>query len=359
MEEINNRNEMLELLQQPAFLVQNGIIIQCNQAAELLLIEPGTAVSTLLGSGAVEYEQFDGGCLYLPVKLPGHQLGASVTRLQDQDIFTLDPDTDQPELRAMALAARDFREPLGGVLTLAERLFPLLEENGTVEIQNQIAQMNQRLYQMLRMVVNMSDVSRYHSERQPKLICQDICAVLDEIFDKASHLVSTAGLTLQYDGLREPVVCLIDEEKLERAVYNILSNSIKFTAPGGTIRASLTKRDNRLCLSIQDSGSGIPRSVMGNIFTRYQRQPGLEDGRYGLGLGMALVRAAATAHEGAVLITHPAEGGTRITMTLAIRQSDGTLLRSNVLRVDYAGERDHGLLELSDALPFEPYKSER
>ena len=71
---------------------------------------------------------------------------------------------------------------------------------------------------------------------------------------------------------------------------------------------------------------------------------------------MVLIRTAAAHHGGAVLIDQPEGVGTRITMTMAIRQSKQATLRSNVLRVDYAGERDHGLIELSECLPTELYE---
>ena len=104
-------------------------------------------------------------------------------------------------------------------------------------------------------------------------------------------------------------------------------------------------------LQIQDSGSGIPDAIRGNLHSRYQRQPGIEDGRFGIGLGMVLIRSAATIHGGTVLVDQPQGGGTRITMTIAIRSNSSGNLRSNVLRVDYSGERDHGLMELSETLP--------
>ena len=105
-----------------------------------------------------------------------------------------------------------------------------------------------------------------------------------------------------------------------------------------------------------DSGSGIAQSVRSSVFSRYLRQPALEDSRYGIGLGMVLIRTAAAHHGGTVLIDQPEGAGTRITMTMSIRQSKQATLRSNVLRVDYAGERDHGLIELSECLPTELYE---
>ena len=108
-------------------------------------------------------------------------------------------------------------------------------------------------------------------------------------------------------------------------------------------------------LTVEDNGSGIAEAVRSTVFRRYLRQPGIEDSRYGLGLGLAIVRTAAANHGGTVLITPSKEGGSRITMTLAIRQTEDTSLHSPLLRPDYTGGFDHALVELSDCLGPDHY----
>ena len=71
-----------------------------------------------------------------------------------------------------------------------------------------------------------------------------------------------------------------------------------------------------------------------------------------------MVRLAATQHGGTVLIDHPHEIGTRVTMTMAIRQTQNASVRTPIMHIDYAGERDHALIELADILPAELYKPE-
>ena len=150
---------------------------------------------------------------------------------------------------------------------------------------------------------------------------------------------------------------VMDEQLLERGIYNILSNALKFSEPGTVIQASLTRRDGTLYISVQDQGSGIPGQIMRTVFQRYMRQPSLEDSRFGLGLGLVLVRAAARIHGGTVLIDRPASVGTRTTISIPIRQSPQSMVRSNFALVDYAGGWDHGLLELSDVLPAHLYNT--
>ena len=167
-----------------------------------------------------------------------------------------------------------------------------------------------------------------------------------------------AGIRLEYQGLSKPVLCLADRELLERAVLNLLSNAFKFTPRGGTVRVTLFAGGTSLRLSVWDSGPGIAQEIQGNLFSRYLRQPGIEDSRFGLGLGMVLVRSAAAAHGGAVLIDQPEGWGTRVTISVALRREKAEVLRSPTMRIDYAGERDHALTELSDCLPVSLYKKE-
>lgn len=354
MEENKETMGMLDLMIRPVFCVKDQKIVKVNSAAEGLMLAAGADISPLLQTGREEYAAFEGGCLYLMLNVGGQSLGASVTRMEGQDVFVVEQDADQAELRSMALAARELREPLSSVMITADRLFPMSALAEDQETRQQVARLNRGLYQMLRILGNMSDAGRSCvSSRQET---REMGSLFHEIFEKADSFIAHTGLTLTYEGLTEAIYCLADAEQLERAVLNILSNAIKFTPKGGAIEAKLTRIGHFLRLSVQDSGSGIAGNVLGSVFDRYLRQPALEDSRYGIGLGMVLIRAAATNHGGTVLIDQPEGKGTRITMTLAIRQNADNVLRSPVMRVDYAGERDHGLIEFSDSLPIDLYK---
>ena len=357
MEQFQNALGMLDLMPQPAFCVQSGVIIKVNPAAAALLIETGTAVSPLLHAGAEEYADFSGGCLYLSLSIAGHVHGASVTRMGAFDVFCLEKESDNGQLQAMALAAHELRAPLANVMTVADALFPAPELQEDSKVQEQLSQINRGLFQMLRIISNMSDADRYAADTGARQEVRDICAVLDEIFHRAAVLAEHTGVTLHYTGYPESVYTLADAQKLERMVFNIISNAIKFTPKGGTVTAKLTRRSNRMYLMVHDSGSGVPENLQGSIFSRYAREPGLEDSRFGVGLGMVLIRSTAALHGGTVLVDHPDGCGTRITVSLAIRQGAATV-RSPRLQVDYAGERDHGLIELSDVLPAQVYDPE-
>lgn len=334
-----------QLLLRPAFLVADGCITQINREAGKYLLEEGTPIRSLITAGLEEYEAFQAGVLCLTLTIGGQSIAASVMPTQQGQLFILEQDAQDAYLQSMALVARQLRVPLSGMMAAADRLEP-----GD-------AQLNRRMFQMLRMVGNMSDALRFASHQSPQEFV-DAVALAEEIFDRAGVAAAEAGFSLQLSSPAQPIYTLADRELLERAIYNLLSNAMKFSPAGSTIHATLSRCGKSLRFTIEDSGRGIDTDIQGSLFCRYMRQPGLEDPCHGLGLGMVLVRLAAAAHGGTVLIDRPREVGTRVTLTVAIRQDQTSTLRSPVMRIDYAGERDHALVELSDILPAKLYENE-
>lgn len=359
MERKESNSGILDLMIQPAFTVKDGVVDRVNEAAQQYFLESGTPIADLLLTGKSEYRELEGGCLYLTLSVSGLPCGASVCRMDGLDIFTIEQEADQSELQAMALAAQELRSPLSSVMTVADHLFPVTDKEDDPVVQTQISQINRGLFQMLRIISNMSDAYRYSLQSESKMAVTNVTSLLEEIFAQSAELLHHGGTQLCFVNLEQSVFSLADGEKLERAVHNIISNAVKFAEKGSRIDARLSRRNNMLYLTVQDSGRGISQELRSNVHSRFRRQPGLEDNRFGIGLGMVMIRAAASAHGGTVLIDHPEGCGTRITMSMSIRQDTDSMVRASTLQVDYAGERDHTLMELSDILPNCLYASKR
>ncbi len=352
---MENKEEIITMLHQipsPAFLAEGGCIIAANFPALQLQLQEGTEIAPLLATGQEEYAQFQGGCLYLTLLVWDVPFSASVSAVGSSHLFTLEQDEESAELKALALAAQALRSPLSVVLTTSGQL-DLREEEQT---KDRVARMNRGLHQILRMVGNMSDAYRYRQETAFRGEIRDIGAIIDAHVELATPLLEQAGTVLRYRGLRESVFGMVDTEKLERAISNLLSNAVKFSPKGSTVDIRLRHRGKLLYLTVQDSGEGIPAQIAGNVYRRYERAPGLEDARFGLGLGLVMVRAAAAAHGGTVLMEQGEDFGLRVTMTIPIRQREDPMVRAPMIRVDYAGEWDHLLLEFADLLPPELYE---
>ncbi len=353
MDENKDIIKMLDIMTRPAFCVSDGMIRYCNQAARQLLIEPGTPIIQLIPQDTLEYEEFQDGCLYLTLDLEDQSIGASVRRVGDLNVFVTDCDDELIALQAMALAAMQIRKPMADIIAVLDQL-PSEQSPRRTALDASMQRLEHRIYQIQRMLGNMADAPRFNKERRTQLTERDVSTLLDELFRRAQSLAATAGIELRYTGLNETVYTLIDDEKLERAVYNMISNALKAAPKDSCVKASLTRRGKKLYLSVIDDGPGIRDDALGTVYSHFLRTPGIIASEDGLGLGMALIRSVAILHGGTVLIDRPQGTGTRITMTLAVRRG-GDLLRSAVFKVDYAGERDHGLLELVDVLSDDLY----
>ena len=334
----------------PAFSVEENTIVVCNQAAEAMLISPGTDIRTLLLTGQKEYADFQSGCMYLRLNLSSEGCGATVTRNGDDIIFLLDQQPEDDTLRSLALAARDLRNPLSNLIIASDMIAKHAPEDPVLTAW--LARMNRSIHQLHRLVNNMSDAAQ--SDLLTKVGMHGWNKLIYDIFEKIQTLLSGTGIRITYEGLQEEIYGYSNEGQLERAILNIVSNAMKFMQDTGSITAKLTRHNNMLHLSILDSGSGIAENVLANVFQRYRRQPGIEDSRNGIGLGMVLIRAAACNHGGTVLIDRVPGGGTRITMTMAIRQ-DASEFKTPVTLPGMEDSRNL-LRDLSDCLPWEFYK---
>lgn len=346
-----NTTQILALMDRPAFWVMDGIVREVNPAAEARFITPGTGIKDLIRTGADEYAQLSSGSLYLTIGLGNTQWDASVMRLGGSDLFALDLEEQDAALRSLSLAAQELRMSLSQVMSISDQLLPALHADVKSKTGQQAARLNRALHQLLRLVGNMSDAAH---PGLPRMELRDIAAVMQEIVDHAAPLCAGAGVTLSFENHPVSVYSMVDHQQLERAVYNLLSNALKRTIPGGTVAVRLRQRGNTIHLTVEDAGVGSDPALSPGTLSRFLREPSLEDTKNGLGLGLKLVRSIAAAHQGVLLLNRTADGGFRATVSLPIRQDAGTL-RSPVMRIDYAGERDHGLIELSEFLPPEWY----
>lgn len=342
---------MLELLPQPAFYVVDGVITQVNQGAYSYLLHVGDDIRPLLYLGIDEYRDFQSGCIFLTLAFDQQKVEATVIALEDRHLFVLMQESALAELRTLALAAKELRKPLTGMLSTVGQFIP-----DDVD-QSQLAQFNRRTHQLMRIISNMSDAAYYCQSSTQRMEQVQLCSFLEELLNKGREQLLHADIHLHYHLPSSAICTLVDTEKLERAVYNLISNAAKHTPPGGDIHVELVQK-NRLYLSVTDMGFGADPHAF-NAYYHYLRTPSIADNSDGIGLGMVLVRATAALHNGTVLIDRPDGVGTRVTMTLALTHGKGTIIRSPIFFPDYTGEHDHALQELADVLPTELYLYEK
>lgn len=193
-------------------------------------------------------------------------------------------------------------------------------------------------FRLLRLIYNMLDITRaeagYHILK-PKN-CK-LSVLLDEIVNSVKPYAEDKQLKLMYNHYDESIIMAVDMEKIERIMLNLLSNAIKFTKPGGIVQVSSYKSGERACISVKDSGIGIPEEKQETIFNRYSQtgdSPHVEN--EGSGIGLSLVKSFVDLHEGTISIKSEHGKGANFIIELPIKllKSDTTESAADDIRSD-------------------------
>jgi two-component system, NtrC family, sensor histidine kinase GlrK len=143
--------------------------------------------------------------------------------------------------------------------------------------------------------------------RQLRRADTDLLALLEAQVEAQRLQFQAHGLVVQIEGA--PLVVPVDAEKIGTAVANVLSNAIRFSPEGGTIRIALSERPGIACIEISDQGPGVARGERERVFEpffRGERQP--ENVLPGTGIGLSIVREYIAAHGGQVGLSSDSQG---------------------------------------------------
>ena len=339
---------------QPVLLVQDGVITQCSSRAEGL-IAPGSPIRELLPPDAVLQELIAAASTVLPLRLRTGYVTAQVQPLEGALLLFLPVGDDDACTSALSRAAQDVSAPLTTLLSASGTIFPLLADVEDPVLQRNLAVLSRSCYQLLRASENLGDLSAALRGRLPlSMEKTDLTDFLDDFSQTAGDLCLQAGRELDVELPQAPIYLWADRRQLRRVLLALLSNAIKFTAPGSLLRLTLTRRGKRAYLRLTDGGEGMTPEVLTSAFSRYTQPQ--DDPRTGAGFSLPVVQAVIQAHGGTILLQSQKDRGTDVTLTLPVGlPQEQALLRSPRVTVDRSGGFVPELVELSDALPPEAY----
>lgn len=357
-EKLQTLGQMLELSPTAQLLFSGETLKALSGAARKLFpgAEPGARLQELLGDYAGEYRAFSGkGTLLFSGRLAGLPCEITVTALDELRLVTVLPTNETMGIHSLGAITVNLRQALSAVTAAKGQLLPLLEENQ--ENMNTAAQLNQGLFAALRMTGNLElYYSIANGGPELHLLWADLGAWLEGMVRQLEPLTEMTGRKLLWSCPAECCGLVMDVQLMGRALLNLVSNAIKFSEAGSEIRLQLRRREGLLVLSVQDQGCGIPADRMGLIYNWSRHKGQFPDPRWGMGLGLFLVRRILESHGGRLLIESQEGQGTKAYMALPTTRKGGVqAVHSSIQVPDYAGGMRHTLLELADALPAKAY----
>ncbi|MEO8604197.1 MAG: PAS domain S-box protein [bacterium] len=218
----------------------------------------------------------------------------------------------------IALLAHELRNPLAPVLTGLQVMRLAGDANAAAKAR---AMMERQLSHMVRLIDDLLDVSRIsrnklHLNKSRVLLAE----VVSHALEATMTAVEAAGHQLHVSLPSEPLALDADLTRLAQVFGNILTNSAKYTEPGGQIWLTGHVDGPEAVIAIRDTGIGIPADALPRVFDMFaQVDRTLERATGGLGIGLALVRVLVESHGGTVIAESPGSGaGSTITVRLPI-----------------------------------------
>jgi signal transduction histidine kinase len=220
--------------------------------------------------------------------------------------------------RFVSTLAHDLRGPLSAARLAAGLL--AMEPASLDERRDLAVKIDHNIDRVDRMIRDLLDASRIRAgEPLPlRLDKCDLVALAEQVADEARALHGDRFIVESRGSVRG----IWSHEDLHRAIWNLVTNAVKYGAARQPITISVMRDDDVVRVVVHNVGDPIPIAEQQRIFDAYLRAPSAEaSGQLGWGLGLALVRGAAEAHGGHVSLTSDAESGTTFTIELPLDAS--------------------------------------
>lgn len=200
---------------------------------------------------------------------------------------------------------------------------------------------------LLRLVNQLLDLQRLDAGRmQPSFRPCDLVGFCRATVESFRPYCEKKGIELVTQLENCPPLYL-DIERFDKVPYNLLSNAMKFTPPGGTITLSVTKAGDHCLLQVKDTGIGIRREQIPYLFERFRQAEGSANRSYeGSGLGLALVKELVELHGGQISVESVYGAGS--TFTVWLQNGSRHLPADRVLEVPAEFHSSRAAVELAD-----------
>jgi len=219
----------------------------------------------------------------------------------------------------LAVVSHELRTPLTPILgwtrmLAQQQLNPAVIEKGIKVIErNVLAQ--------TKLIEDLLDVSRIITGKlKLNASTVDLNTVIEMGIDSIRNAADAKNISIEVGSTAKEMFTQADPDRLQQVVWNLLTNSVKFTPSGGKITVRLKLRDEQLCLTVQDNGRGISAEFLPFVFERFRQADSTTTRTTGgLGIGLAIVRHIVELHGGTVTVQSKGEGqGAEFTVLLPI-----------------------------------------
>ncbi|WP_169518474.1 ATP-binding protein [Spirosoma panaciterrae] len=227
---------------------------------------------------------------------------------------------DEMKTRFFSNITHEFRTPLTLILAPVQQLQRKLHDPDDLR---KVATIDRNAHQLLGLVNQLMDLSKLEAGAlQVDETRGDVVQFVDDVVQLFIPQAETKGIRLQFSASELAQEYYFDARKLERILYNLVANALKFTPSGGLIDVYLAPS---ITLTVSDSGIGIPADKRAHIFERFYQTDDSNAGitgyrqQEGTGIGLALVKELVDLQKGSITVTSEVGQGSTFTVVLPYR----------------------------------------
>ena len=210
--------------------------------------------------------------------------------------------------------SHEFRTPLTLILHSLEKLRESkdLNENGRKALRTMESGTN-RLMRLVNQLIEFRKIQ--NNKHVLRLEQTDVIGFCQEIFEDFRESASAKNLDFQFLHSEQEYNMYLDRGDMDKVVYNLISNAIKYTPEGGMVSVSVivSEQNNNVKIEVRDKGLGIPKHRRKDLFVRFSSG---ESSESSMGIGLHLTKSLVDANKGEINYTENPGGGTVMTVIL-------------------------------------------
>jgi signal transduction histidine kinase len=230
--------------------------------------------------------------------------------------------------------AHELRTPIMPIITLTELLYSIIKKENKTQKKNPSKENEKkqeflevilrncyRLYQITEDILDVTKIESQTLKLNKEMI--ELNEIIRNVVNDFKKIINekrygSVQVRIVHEPSKDIILVNADKGRLNQLLSNLLDNALKFTKEGNIIIAAKKQKDDKVVVSIKDSGIGINSEILSQLFTKFSTKS--EQG--GTGLGLYICKNIAEAHGGRIWAEGNPEGGSTFYFTLCIVKSD-------------------------------------
>jgi NtrC-family two-component system sensor histidine kinase KinB len=234
--------------------------------------------------------------------------------------LTEERELSQTREQLTEMIVHDLRAPLTAILGSLNLLDKTLSDEDHLPVVRQALTISNRsVEQMLGLVNSLLDLAKLETGELPLSLSEfSLNTLCEELVGTFVQAANENGIILNYRANDMLPEITADNEKIRRVLANLLDNALKFTPAGGRVDLTIEAMEDKVDITVDDTGPGVPEEFREKIFKRFVQVPGVAGRRRGTGLGLAFSKMTILAHGGKIWVEENPNGGSAFRIQLPL-----------------------------------------